>query len=381
MKIAKFFALLGAVAAFVACEPANNNDPEPPVNTTGSIKLQVNAAAVAIGDDIEFTVLQEGQDVTALSTIYMNGSNGIEALDGYTYRATVTGSYTFFATKDAETSAYITVVVMAEVPEFPADTDPTNTKFNHRVMILDHTGAGCGYCPLVTNALHYIETTDLKNNYNEVTCHGGGYASPTGDPGWSAAAEKIDAYTPGITGYPHVRVNFTNGNLKNYGAPKSFEAEVRSLFSRIIKKNGADVGIAMNVVGDAQNVYAAASIKAAVTNEYKVVAWLLENKIVNKGQANYEGPYDDFIYIYNHAVRQISGNYSSANVLGESIGTLEAGDTFNTAFQLPIVSTKWNTDNMEVIILVSAKNAQGKWDVVNTAVCPVGEQISFEYLQ
>ena len=137
----------------------------------------------------------------------------------------------------------------------------------------------------------------------------------------------------------------------------------------------------MNVVGDAQNVFAAASIKAAVTNEYKVVAWLLENKIVNKDQANYQGPYDDYIYVYNHAVRQISGNYSSANVLGESIGTLEAGDTFNTAFQLPIVSTKWNTDNMEVIILVSAKNAQGKWDVVNTAVCPVGEQITFEYLQ
>lgn len=381
MKIAKFFALLGAVAAFAACEPVDNNEPTPPVNTTGSIKLQVSAAAVAIGDEIEFTVLQEGQDVTALSTIYMNGSNGIESLDGYKYKATVTGSYTFFATKDAETSAYISVIVMAEVPDFPVDTDPTNTKFNHRVMILDHTGAGCGYCPLVTAALHHIEATDLKKNYNEVTCHGGGYASPTSDPGWSAAAEKIDDYTPGISGYPHVRANFTNGNLKNYGVPASFEAEVRSLFNRIIKTNGADVGIAMNVIGDAQNVYAAASIKAAVTNEYKVVAWLLENKIVNKGQANYEGPYDDYIYVYNHAVRQISGNYSSANVLGESIGTLEAGDTFNTAFQLPIISTKWNTDNMEVIILVSAKNAQGKWDIVNTAVCPVGEQITFEYLQ
>lgn len=380
MKIAKFFALLGAVAAFAACEPVDNNEPTPPVNTTGSIKLQVEATAVAVGEPIKFTVIQEGEDVTTLSTIYLKGSNGIETIDGDTYKATATGSYTFFATKETEISADVTILVMAEVPEFPADVDPENTKFNHRVMILDHTGAGCGYCPLVTTALHELEKTDLKKNYNEVTCHGGGYAG-TNDPGWSAAAEKIDDYTPGITGYPHVRVNFTNGNLGSYSNPKSFENEVRTLFGRIIKTNGADVGIAMNVIGDAQNVFAAVSVKAAVTNEYKVVAWLLENKIYNsKGQANY-GQHYDYHDIYNHAVRQISGNYSSSNVLGDSIGTLEAGETFNTAFQLPIISNKWNVENMEVIILVSAKNAQGKWDVVNTAVCPVGEQITFEYLQ
>lgn len=380
MKIAKFFALLCAVVAFASCETATPDD-NPVVDATGSITLKVESAAVALGTPIKFTVVQDGQDVTSLASIYLKDGSDIVTIDGDSYTPATTGTYTFFATKGTEISANLSIAVLAEVPEYPVDLEPANTKFNHRVMILDHTGAGCGYCPKVTYALHELEKTDLKNNYNEVTCHGGGYASPTGDPGWSAAAEKIDDYTPGISGYPHVRINFTNGNLTSYGNPKSFENDVRNVFKRIVKTNGADVGIAMNVVGDSENVFVAASIKGNVTNEYKAVAWLLENKIVNKSQSNYEGPYDDYIYVYNHAVRNISGNYSSANVLGESIGTLAAGETFNTAFQLPIVSKKWNVDNMEVIVIVSAKNAQGKWDVVNTAVCPVNQQITFEYLK
>lgn len=379
MKITKFFALLCAAAAFVACETTPDDGNNNNTNVTGSITLKADHMAVEIGKSVTFSVIQSGVDVTSESTIYLNGSNGIETLEGNTFKGTETGNYQFFATKGTETTPYITIAVLAKVPDAPEDTDPSNTKFNHRVMILDHTGAGCGYCPLVTTALHELAKTELAKNYNEVTCHGGGYASPSSDPGWSAAAEKIDEYTPGITGYPHVRINFTNGNITTYSNPVTFISSVRSAFSKIIKANGADVGIAINAVGDAENVYAATTIKAATTNEYKVVAWLLENKIANKNQANY-GTSLDYHYIYNHAVRNISGNYSSSNVLGDSIGTLEAGETFSTAFQLPITSKKWNVDNMEVIIIVSAKNAQGKWDVVNTAVCPANGSVGFEYL-
>ena len=378
MKIAKFFALLCAVVAFASCETATPDD-NPVVDATGTITLKVESAAVALGTPIKFTVVQDGQDVTSLASIYLKDGGDIVTIDGDSYTPATTGTYTFFATKGTEISANLSIAVLAEVPEYPVDLEPANTKFNHRVMILDHTGAGCGYCPLVTTALHELEKTDLKNNYNEVTCHGGSYAGQS-DPGWSAAAEKIDDYTPGISGYPHVRINFTNGNLTSYSNPKSFENEVRNAFKKIIKTDGADVGIAMNVVGDSENVFVAASIKGNVTNEYKAVAWLLESKIINQNQYNYGTSYD-YHYIYNHAVRNISGNYSSANVLGEPIGTLAAGETFNTAFQLPIVSKKWNVDNMEVIVIVSAKNAQGKWDVVNTAVCPVNQQITFEYLK
>jgi hypothetical protein len=264
---------------------------------------------------------------------------------------------------------------LAEVPEYPVDLEPENTKFKHRVMILDITGNRCAPCAVMMSALRELSLTDWHNYYNEVTCHAGGMSS--NDPANSPAANTLERFV-GSNSWPWVTINIYGGKLQNYSDPAYTAQMAAASLAQVVKKNGADVGIAMNVVGDSENVFVAASIKGNVTNEYKVNAWLLENKIDGAGQA---GAQYDYQKIYNHCVRNIAGNYSSANVLGESIGTLAAGETFNTAFQLPIVSKKWNVDNMEVIVLVSAKNAKGKWDVVNTAVCPVNQQITFEYLQ
>jgi hypothetical protein len=49
------------------------------------------------------------------------------------------------------------------------------------------------------------------------------------------------------------------------------------------------------------------------------------------------------------------------------------------AFQLPIISTKWNVENMEVLVIVSAKDANGRWEVANSSTCKVGEFKEYEY--
>ena len=49
------------------------------------------------------------------------------------------------------------------------------------------------------------------------------------------------------------------------------------------------------------------------------------------------------------------------------------------AFELPIISTKWNYENMEVLVVVSAKDANGRWEVANSRVCKLNESAEFEY--
>lgn len=377
MKISKFFALLCAAAtfAFVGCEPVDGTEDQKPTpdqpTTTGSITLSADKTTVELGDTVKFTVMQEGVDVTASSTIYDPSMN---KLANGEFVAEATGTYSFFATKGGESSNYVYVTVMASVPVLPEDTDAANTKFNHRILLVDHTGVNCGFCPWMTDnliALH--EKTEWGNNYNEVTCHAGSMAG--GDPGNSPAANVVNQFY-GPDGYPNLSVNFYTTTVGNdYEAP--FLAAMESVFSANVKKDGADAGIAIATTGDADKVYATVAVKAAVEQEYRVTAWLLESKIYSANQA---GASEDYHKIYNYALRNIGGSYSRTDISGDSVGVIKVGEYAETGFELPITSSKWKVENMDVLIIVSAKDKTKRWEVVNTALCPVNSTVGYEYL-
>ncbi|MBO7306567.1 MAG: Omp28-related outer membrane protein [Alistipes sp.] len=376
MKITKFFALMCAAIGFVACEPTNTNEPAPEV--TGSITLEASSTTVELGESVTFTATMkdaetgETTDVTAYVSIYDSELNKISN----PWTPSASGSYTFNATYGAESSNNVTITVMAQMPEVPADPQPANTKFNHRVVLIDHTGVNCPNCPLMTDNLLALAETDWHNSYNEVTCHAGGYAS--GDPANSTAANSLDGANKNyIKGYPTTVVNFGDAILENYQTSYFVQYAGQAL-TKLIKTDGADVGISMAVTGDSTGLYCAAQVKSAVAQEYKVVAWLLESGIYSPNQA---GASKDYHRIYNYALRNISGTYSKTNVQGESIGVLAEGQTYDCAFELPITSTKWKYENMGVLVIVSAKDSNNSWAVVNSLYCSLNDgEKTYEYL-
>ena len=256
----------------------------------------------------------------------------------------------------------------------PADPDPSNLAFNHRVVLIDHCAVNDGYSPMMLDNLYALEQTDWYDHYNLVTCHAGSYAS--GDPANSAAANALNQMQS-PSGYPTINVNFYTATVGNYST-SYFVSQASNTLTECVKKDGADVGVAMAVGGYYDNIYCAAQVKANVAQEYKAVAWLLENNIYSPNQA---GASKDYHRIYNYALRNISGEYSKNNVSGESIGVLAQGEIMNLAFELPITGTEWNSENMGVLVIVSAKDENGRWEVANTAYCPVGETKVYEYVE
>lgn len=365
MKITKFFALLcAATVGFVACDETK---PEPTPEPQGSITLKADKTIIALGESVTFTVTDsEGQDVTAAASIYDQNLDKVSN----PYTPAASGSYTFNATIGPESSNNVTITVMAEMPEIPSDPEPENLAFNHRGLFIDHTGVNCGYCPSVVDVFRSLAKTDAHKHYNEVTVHAGGYAG--NDPANSDAANKVNKFH-GPTGYPDVRLNFYCGKVD-----RSVAAFTNALMG-YIKEDGADAGISLAVAGDNTTIYCAAQVKAAVAQEYKVVAWLLESGIYSPNQA---GATKDYHKIYDFALRNISGEYSQANISGESIGILEAGQTYDCALAIPITSTKWNWEKMGVLVIVSAKDAQGRWEVANTAYCSLEDKYkTYEYVE
>ena len=381
MKLTKFFALLCAALAFVSCEekPNGPDGPDGPQNNVnGDLTLSADVTTIALGDSVTFTAIQKDEatgeevDVTKSVTLYDADLNQLSN----PFTPTVSGVINVTATKGKYTSNTVAITVMAQMPEVPTDPQPENLAFNHRAVVIDHTGVNCPNCPIMTDNLIALSKSEWHQHYNEVTCHAGGYAN--GDPGASAAATALNQMQSSyINGYPNICINFHTATVGNYGQ-SVFVSKMGQALDAYLKKDGADVGIALAVEGDSTNIYCAAQVKAKEAKEYKVVAWLLESNIYSPNQA---GATKDYHKLYNFALRNISGEYSRNNVAGESVGVIEAGQTHDCAFTLPIVSTKWNWENMGVLVIVSAKDANNRWDVVNSAYCPVKESMSYEYVE
>ena len=162
-----------------------------------------------------------------------------------------------------------------------------------------------------------------------------------------------------------------------YGKPYGYGyTDIISVLQTYVKKNGVDVGISLAVTGDEGCVYAAAQVKSGVAQEYKITAWLLESNIYSPNQS---GATKDYHKIYNNALRNMSHEYSKTNVQGDA-HTFAANEVKDLAFELPIISTKWEHENMSVLVIVSAKDANGRWEVANSAVCKINEAKEFEYV-
>lgn len=268
----------------------------------------------------------------------------------------------FNAKKDEEDSTSL----------LPEDIYPSSTTFPHRVLLVDNTGVNCGYCPRVMDGLEALRKTDVAKYYHEVTVHGGKYAPESSDMAYSAAAKVVDRfYSP--TGYPNVKINFLYGD-GNSSDVSSFVSVNSSIINSLVKKNGADAGIAITAIDGGSTVYTSIGVKAAVEQEYKVTAWLLESNISNPNQS---GASQSYHQISNFALRDIAGAYSRSDLSGDSIGVIKKGETKECEYAFSIKDSKWVVGNMDVLVIVSAKDQYGRFEVANVALCPINKCIDY----
>ncbi|MBR5821517.1 MAG: Omp28-related outer membrane protein [Alistipes sp.] len=336
---------------------------------SSEILLSVDKTVVEVGAVLTFTVTEaSGADLTALATIY-NG-NDYTTVKRAKYQTSSEGVISFFATYNGKTSN----IVKVTVGDGTGESTPTEgSAFLHKALLIDHTGVNCGYCPSAVDNLRYLESkTSWGPYYNEVTCHAGSYAS--GDPARSEAATALNSYQGNnglINGYPSIVINFYS-RVSHYDYEK-----IANVLQNVVKKAGADVGISLSVEKGSSKVICSAQIKAAVSNEYKVNAWLLENNIYSPNQ---NGAKKDYHYYYNHALRKTSETFNAVDISGKSIGMLYMNQTYDYNCEIAVDSS-WVMNNLEVLIVVTARNGSNQWEVVNTAVCGVGETTPFAYVQ
>ena len=364
MKSRILFYIAAAFATFmVGCgsdKPEETKQPDEP--SVEGLLLTADATSVEVNTPITFTVMLDGVDVTAQST-FIDKTNDYVTVDN-PFIPTSDGEYIFYAVVGEDglltNTAHVTVTPIA--PTLPEDSNASSTSFNHRILLVDHTGTKCGYCPQMMLALKEIsETDDYHSKYYEAMAH----SYNTDDPAYSSTAAAISSAL-GVSGYPTLTYNFAHTTQSGYVA-----SHIMSQIN-LLWKESAEAGIAAAANYASSSVVVSAAVKAAVDNEYRVNAWLLEDGI----KANQTNATADWMNIHNNAIRQTA---YSKQLSGYDLGTIKSGETASLAMNLPITTSKWNRDNMKVMVIASAKNANGKFDVVNVAICPIGGSVSYDY--
>ena len=361
MKITKFFALALAALAFVACDtdnPGEGGGDKP----TGDAVLVANNNSVEINTPIEFTVTAaDGTDLTAEAVIYDKSHDYVVVENPFT--PTFDGDFEFYAVIGSIITNTVKVSVVPTIPALPEDAQPENTAFNHRILLVDHTGNTCGYCPQMMKALETVSKTgDYHSKYYEAMAH----TYSNGDPAFSGAANVVSNHH-GVSNYPTLTYNFYHTTQSSYN-----DAHIMGQIDALWKAEGADAGIAAAASLASTSVIVNAEVKAAVDGEYRITAWLLEDGIYAK-QTNAT---EEWMNTHNNAIRQ---RVTSDDITGVDLGTISTGETKSTALTLKIVGNKWNRDNLKVMVIVSAKNEKGKFEVANVAICPMNDVVTYDY--
>lgn len=370
MKLTRLFTLIISAAAFVACGGDSNGDDQQ-YAPKGNVEFTADCISVEVNHPITFTVIAEdGTDITAEATIFDRSHNFQIVANPFT--PTEDGEYTFFASGANFISSDIIVNVVPSIPALPDDKQPENTSFNHRILLVDHSGTGCYYCPEMMKILHEIanEESDYHNKYYEVVSH----SFNNNDPASSEAAYFVKGHY-GVSNFPSLTYNFYHDTVSthNGGAPV-----VKAQIDRLWKAEGANIGIAATTSLAAKCVVVNAEVKAATTNDYRITAWLLQDGI----EATQSGGSEDWMHIHNNALRQ---RVNASTITGVALGNIVAGETKNETLTLDISKRNWdinegdNKDNFKVLIIVSEKNDKGRFEVANVALCPINQSVTYDY--
>lgn len=358
MKFIKYLVLALGVVAFAAC----GNEAEDTKKEVNKITLSANNSSVEVNTPITFTVVdKEGNDLTAEAIILDKSHDYAEVTNPFT--PTVDGEYVFIASVGNMIAPACKVDVVPTIPALPKDAEPSNTSFHHRILLVDHTGNTCGKCPEMMLALKEVaETEGFHDKYYEAMAH----SYTQGDPAFSSAAAGVSSHFS-VNSYPTVTYNFYHSTTSPQNA-----AHIMGQINSLWKAEGADAGIAASASFANKSVVVNIEVKAAVENEYSVTAWLLEDSIYAK-QTNAT---EDWMNTHNNAIRQ---RVDSEVLSGIELGTIAAGETKTNAVTLKISHDAWVRDNMKVLVIASAKNAKGNYDVANVAICPIGGSVTYDY--
>lgn len=342
---------------------------------SNEVTLTADKSIVKSGEQITFTVIYEGEDVTTSSTIHANYTN--EQLSN-PYTTEGSGDLSFYAKYNGIKSKICSVTVTpAYAPEFPEDTKPESYDFNQRMLLVDHTGLGCGYCPYMKEAIKEAENNaNYKDKFNVVYA----YSYSSSEVCYTSTSKTLFNYYQNVcststigmylTGYPSLTSNYNHNTAANYNMVQS---QINELWDA---NPTASIALAAKIEGD--KIVVSASVKSSKTQNVKLSLWVLEDGIT----ATQSNATASWMHNHHSVLRDAPTKVSATDISGVDFGYIEANTTLSRVMEFDLfAASSWKVENFKVIAIISAPSEKydNKYEVVNTAICEFGSSIGFDY--
>ena len=350
-------------ATVMVTQEAQNNE----------LTITANKSSIKLGESITFSVTLGDHDVTAKSTIYYYNTSTVVANP---LTPTESGIYEIYAKYDSLSSKRLTVsVVPSNMQELPADPSPESYDFNQRILLVDHTGTSCPNCPAVKDAFKTAsESANYKDKFNVVYS----YSYNQNEACYSSAAKTLWNYYKEVcksgdelTGYP----SFTTNYCYNW------TGKAGSVLDRIDTFWDKDVtaSIAISNVRKDSKLTINAAIKSSKSQDFKLSLWLLEDGVyeTQSGAGS-----SSWMHTHHNIMRDGITGISASDIAGVEFGYVEANTTVQRIMEFDLfIGSSWKINNCKLIAIISAPSEKydGKYEVVNTAICEFNSTIGFDY--
>lgn len=380
MKSLFRYASLLAAAAMLAVTCGDPVDPQTPdgpdtpgtpdePQVSGTLSLSVDRQIIqSNGTDAATFIVSLDDKVLTEDVIFHDSRNNDAVIEIQDFKFTTSeaGEYGIWAEYMTIMSNEVKITaVVSEVPETPADPQPSNTSFVRRVLLTQFTGTGCGWCPVMKVGLKKaFEDETLASKVIKADAHN--YSAQ--DPAYLGGF-----YSP--EGFPTVILDWT----VSFGHQQTTANTAKVAAQLINERYDAEeayAGIAVNSKYADGVITLKAVVKAAQTGNYRVGAWLLEDGIQGQ-QADYSGLLEDWMHTLDDCIRIADSKVSSSNYSGHSLGQIKAGETSERMFIMNL-KRSWVPENCELVVFVS-RETEKSYSVTNVVKCPIDGVVQFEY--
>ena len=332
--------------------------------------LTASTTSARVGQDITLRVEYAGEDVTSESKI----------CDYYTHEElsnpisfNEVGDYALYARYNNMSSKLVSINVFpASAPDFPVDSDASNYNFKYRMLLIDHTGTDCGYCPLMMSSLKQLEENAAYNDYFNIAM---AHSYNNSDPSYSSTAVTISSYYRNtiktLTGYPTLTYNIQY--KESAGSNISY---IMTNFNKL-KKESQDAGVAVAAKLDGDKVVVSASLKSKRARHFKFNVLLLEDNIYGSQY----GATESWMNYHNNAIRSSYAPITYSDISGTEWGYVGANSVQHKVIELPIENSRIVKNNCKVLVIITAQDANydNKYEVANTTLCGLNQSVPFEY--
>lgn len=344
-RILNSFVLFALAAGFAACSGSSDSPAPSGVVTISADKTEILGNGA---DRAQFTVMNGDVDITndaytRIMLVERNGETVNERQQSPIFGTREAGTYVFEARYTGSNPA---LVSQNRVTITATEADRPEEVFYRRILGQYFTSTGCHNCPQMMNTIHQLESQRPELAERLVIASFHTNMSPFTDP--MLISETL-SYMNDVfmtQGLPNFYLD-VDPAMSCYNT-LAYQTTVDNL-ERTLTDYPAACGVKLTSTYDEASRHGKVdvTVKASFANEYRLLAFLVEDGIEGTPGTAYEQQGASGTYIHENVVRHCF----ASSLVGERLGMIEADGEASLSLEFD-VNSAWKAENMRVVVCV-----------------------------